>query len=182
METVHIAITRQVRPGREQEFEAALRVFARDSLLAPGTTGVHLIGPAPGADGCEYGILRSFESEAASRAFYESEQFKRWQEQVAPLVVGPPTRRQLHGLEAFFRETRLTPPPRWKMAVITWLGVFPMVLFWSSVVPKALGDLPHVLVVATTTVFVVITLAWGVMPLLTRLFAKWLQARSSHTS
>jgi antibiotic biosynthesis monooxygenase (ABM) superfamily enzyme len=95
------------------------------------------------------------------------------------MVVGEPVRRRLHGLEAFFRDTRHAPPPRWKMAVVTWMGVFPSVLLWSSLLPNALGGLPHLAVVAIVNVFVVVTLAWGVMPLLTRMFAGWLHNRTS---
>jgi hypothetical protein len=179
MDVVHIAVTRQVKPGYEQTFEEALREFARESLRVPGTTGVHLIAPVPGAGGCEYGILRSFESEEASRRFYESDLFRNWQEQVGGMVVGEPVRRRLHGLEAFFRDTQHAPPPRWKMAVVTWMGVFPSVLLWSSLLPNALGGLPHLAVVAIVNVFVVVTLAWGVMPLLTRMFAGWLHNRTS---
>jgi len=79
MDVVHFAVTRQVKPGFEQAFEDALREFARESLREPGTTGIHLIAPVPGTDGCEYGILRSFESETASRRFYESDRFKNWE-------------------------------------------------------------------------------------------------------
>ena len=174
MDGVHIAVTRQVKPGCEQAFEEALREFARESLRELGTTGVHLISPVPGTEGCEYGILRSFESEAASRRFYESEVFKDWQERAAPMVVGAPVRRRLHGLEAFFRDTQHAPPPRWKMAIVTWMGVFPSVLLWSSLLPQVLSGLPSFVVVAIVNVFVVATLAWAVMPLLTKVFAEWL--------
>ena len=179
METVHVAVTRQVKPGCEQAFEEALREFARESLREPGTTGVHLIAPVPGTNGCEYGVLRSFESDAACRTFYASDVFKNWQEQSAAMVVGDPIRRKLHGLEAFFRDTQDGPPPRWKMAVVTWLGVFPSVLLWSTLLPKYLGTLPNLAVMAIVNVFVVITLAWVVMPLLTKLFAKWLHGRQN---
>jgi antibiotic biosynthesis monooxygenase (ABM) superfamily enzyme len=181
MDVVHFAVTRQVRPGHEQAFEEALREFARESLRVSGTMGVHLIAPVPGADGCEYGILRSFESEEASHRFYESEQFRDWQERVADMVVGEPIRRRLHGLEAFFRDTQHAPPPRWKMAVVTWMGVFPSVLLWSSLLPQALRGLPSLAVVAIVNVFVVLTLAWGVMPLLTRIFAGWLHNDTEST-
>jgi antibiotic biosynthesis monooxygenase (ABM) superfamily enzyme len=178
MNVVHFAVTRQVRPGCEQAFEEALREFARESLGVSGTSGVHLIAPVPGTEGCEYGILRSFESEEASRRFYESELFSNWQERVTELVVGEPVRRRLHGLEAFFRDTKHAPPPRWKMAVVTWMGVFPSVLLWSSLLPKILNGLPSLVVVAIVNVFVVVTLAWGVMPLFTRIFAGWLHNRT----
>jgi antibiotic biosynthesis monooxygenase (ABM) superfamily enzyme len=180
MDVVHYAVTRQVRPGYEQAFEEALREFARESLGVPGTSGVHLIAPVPGSEGSEYGILRSFESEEASRRFYQSAMFRNWLEQVSEMVVGEPVRRRLHGLEAFFRDTRHAPPPRWKMAVVTWMGVFPTVLFWSSLLPKVLGGLPSLAVVAIVNVFVVVTLAWGVMPLLTQILAGWLHNHQNH--
>jgi quinol monooxygenase YgiN len=85
---VHYAITRQVRAGKEAEFEQALREFARESLRAPGVTGVHLIRPVPGTAGCEYGILRSFTNSAAAEVFYASELFQGWEGRVADWVLG----------------------------------------------------------------------------------------------
>ena len=174
MDQVHIAITRRVKPGMERAFEDALREFARQSLSEPGTTGVHLIGPVPGSDNGEYGILRSFASDAACQAFYESDLFQRWEQHAAQFVVGGWTRRRLHGLEAFFRRGGQTPPPKWKMAIVTWLGVFPTALVWSSLLTNVLGGLPWLAVVAIINVCIVVTLTWGVMPLLTRLLADWL--------
>jgi len=175
MDSIHVAVTRQVKPGCEEEFEHILREFARESLREPGTTGVHLIEPVSGTKGCEYGILRSFDSEDASRHFYQSEIFLQWQKRAEPLVVGDSAVRRLHGLEAFFRESKHA-PPRWKMAIVTWLGVFPTVLLWSSALPQFLGGTPKLFVVGVVNVFVVVTLTWAVMPLLTKLLAGWLQA------
>jgi antibiotic biosynthesis monooxygenase (ABM) superfamily enzyme len=161
----------------EQQFERALREFVRESLHLPGTTGVHLVCPIPGVDGHEFGILRSFESETARKAFYASEMFAKWEETAAPMVIGAPTERQLHGLEAFFRGSGKA-PPRWKMAIVTWIGVFPAVLFWSTLLPAPLSGFHPLLVSAIVDVFVVVTLAWGLMPLLTKVFSNWLLANS----
>jgi len=173
MSHVHVAITHQAKPGKEAEYEAALRAFARESLHEPGTAGVLLLAPVPGTHGCEYGILRSFEDQASCDAFYQSARFRDFHELTKPLVVEEATRRKLHGLEAFFRDPRLS-PPRWKMAVVTWLGVFPSVLFWGNVLPPVLTSLHTLLATAVTTMFVTVTLAWLVMPILTWWFAAWL--------
>ncbi len=69
----------------------------------------------------------------------------------------------MHGLETFFRDPQHAPPPRWKMAIVTWLGVFPSVALWSSTLPKVLTGLPSLVVMAIVNVFVVVTLAWVVM-------------------
>lgn len=176
MSQVHLAITRQVKPGMERAFEEALREFARESLRAPGTTGVHLIGPVPGSVSGEYGILRSFESDAACQAFYDSEMFRQWDDEASQFVIGGWTRRRLQGLEAFFQGVEGGPPPKWKMAVVTWLGVFPAVLLWSWVVPKVLSGGPSLITTAIVNAFVVATLAWVAMPLLTRVFSTWLSS------
>src|SRR4051794_28748841 len=156
----------------DQAFEKALRNFVRESLHLPGTTGVHLVSPADG-ESREFGILRSFASESARDDFYKSEFYAAWQHEVAPMVIGEPTRRELHGLEAFFRGSGKA-PPRWKMAILTWIGVFPAVLLWASTLPPYLTGLHPTLVGAIVDVFVVATLTWCFMPLLTKLFSKWL--------
>lgn len=173
---VHIAVTRRVKRGMEQAFMSALRDFARRSLHEPGVTGVHLIGPVPDSDGTEFGFLRSFENEESCVAFYESEVYARWRDEVAPLADGEPVCHTLNGLEAFFRGGG-QPPPRWKMALVTWLGVFPTACVWSSLLSPSLRTLPSLLATAVVDLFIVGTLTWAIMPVLTKLLAPWLHGR-----
>ena len=179
MTMVHCAITRVVREGKESEFEEALKRFVARSLDHHGTTGAHLLRPTDASRPREYGILRSFRSESHMRKFYASDLFADWQTEVAELVEGDPVHRQLHGLEAFFRGIgNEAPPPRWKMAFVTWLGVFPVVLLWSRVLPPFLPSVHPVAITALVTGVAVVTLTWFVMPALTRGFADWLRPRT----
>lgn len=174
-DNVHCAITRVAREGREAEFEAAIKRFVSRSMGHHGTTGAHLLHPADASRPREYGILRSFVSDKHMEEFYASDLFKEWQAEVEDLVEGEPSRRRLHGLEAFFRGQESTPPPRWKMAVVTWLGVFPVVFLWSRLLAPKLSFLHPVVATASITGLSVISLAWLVMPTLTRLFGPWLR-------
>ena len=45
---VHIAITRRIKPGREAEFQAALREFFQTSFANTGVYGAGMLVPAPG--------------------------------------------------------------------------------------------------------------------------------------
>jgi antibiotic biosynthesis monooxygenase (ABM) superfamily enzyme len=175
---VHVAILRKVRKGRQADFEARLAAFFEEAAHQPGVCGAYLIRPAPGSRTDEYGVLRTFRSEADMRRFYESETYTRWQDEVRPLVEGEPQKRQLHGLEAFFREND-PPPPQWKMALLTWIGVNPAVYLFSIAVPAVFGPLPPLAALLIVNVFVVASLTWGFMPVLTRLFRRWLQPRAS---
>lgn len=177
---VHVAITHEVKPGKEADYEAALREFARTSLHEPGTAGVLLLAPVPGTHGCEFGILRSFENQESCDAFYQSERFRDFHERTKSLVVDQGVRRKLHGLEAFFRDLKANPPAKWKMAIITWLAVYPSAWVWSLVLPPLLTGWPDLLVRAMVNVLVVITLAWFVMPWLTQLFMPWLYPPVQH--
>ena len=53
--------------------------------------------------------------------------FKAWDERARSLTEGEPVYRPLHGLEAWFCFSH-HPPPRWKMAAATFLGVFPVAM------------------------------------------------------
>ena len=61
--SIHIAITRRVRPGREAEFQVALREFFQTSFAHGGVLGATMIVPPPGSDSREFGILRTFADE-----------------------------------------------------------------------------------------------------------------------
>jgi len=170
---VHVAILRHVRPGQEAQFEQKIGQFFRTAESWPGAGGSYLIKPTPGAATREYGILRSFESEEAMRSFYGSATFARWEAEVSPLVEGEARRRELHGLEAFFDAP--LPPARWKMAMLTWLGVTPAVALFSELVPPLLGPQPALVYLAIVNVFVVASLTWIIMPGLARIFRGWLR-------
>jgi len=172
---IHVAITRRVRPGREAEFQQALREFFQTSFAHGGVLGATMIVPLPGSDSREFGILRTFADEREHDDFYASPIFKAWEEKCRPLVESDSwTRRPLHGLEAWFRSPH-QPPPRWKMAIATFIGVFPLAMILQITIGPFIAEWPFVLRNAAFNACVVAGLAWIVMPLLTRILRNWLQ-------
>lgn len=175
-EPVHVAITRTVREAHVGDFERLLTEFARRSLEVPGSRGVHVLYPAPGSASTEYGIMRSFASPADRDAFYATALYKDWLAQIEPMVEGPPRYRDLSGLEAWFREGGTAkPPPRWKMALLTWIAVWPVSMVVPAlVVPLLAGRLPGPLVAGAVAAGIVVTLTWGAMPILTKVAHGWI--------
>lgn len=170
---VHIAITRRVLPGREAEFHEALRRFLGESFLHGGVHGASMITALPGGDQREIGILRSFRDEAERGAFYKSEQFLKWEEYASTLTEDP-VYRDLTGLEAWFRGP--VTPPRWKMAVATFLGVFPTSLAITFLLGSWGASLPLLVRSAVIAALMVVMLTWVVMPFVTKLLRKWLHS------
>lgn len=178
---IHVAVRRRVKPGHEAEFEAAVRELFASSLAHEGAAGAALLRPIAGAPN-EYGILRAFEDEAAKERFYASDAYRDWNARIAHLVEGEPERRDLHGLEAFFTDGLRRAPPRWKMALLTWLGVDIAVLVFGRGAPRLVGGaLPGWLLFLLVNACVVASLTWLIMPVLTRAAAGWLHGRREAT-
>ncbi len=178
---IHIAITRNVKPEREREFEQLLLQFAQRSLLEPGSRGVHMIYPPPECRAREYGILRTFANPSDRDAFYHSALYRDWIAAIAPLVEGDPQYRQLNGLEAWFRDPRII-PPQWKMALLTFVAVWPV----SMAVPAALNPLigskvSKVLFAGAVAAGIVLILTWVAMPVLVWLARPWLSPKPKPT-
>lgn len=173
---IHIAITRRVRLGCETEFQQALREFFQTSFAHGGVLGATMIVPPPGADSREFGILRTFANEQERDAFYASPLFQAWEKKCEPLTESNTwTHRPLHGLEAWFRSPH-NPPPKWKMAVATFLGVFPVVLMLNLTLGPAIRAWHFLLASALFNACVVILLTWLVMPFVTRVLHGWLHS------
>jgi uncharacterized protein len=174
-EPVHIAITRRVRKECVGDFEKALGEFTRRSLAEPGTRGVHCLYPPPGSGSTEYGVMRTFASAEDRDAFYASPLYKEWLRQIQPWIEGDSKRRELHGLEAWFREPSLPMPPDWKMALLTWVAVWPVSMLVPAVLNPVLGArFNFYLGAGIIAAGIVVILTWVAMPLLIKLTFRWL--------
>src|SRR5438093_4818825 len=170
---IHVAITRRVRPGCEPEFQEALREFFHSSFEHRGVWGAQMLTPPPGSTSREFGILRTFADEKERDAFYASPMFQEWDARARTLTDGEPVYRDLHGLEAWFRSPH-APPPRWKMALVTLLGVYPVSVLIGLLVSPRLREVPLAVNALIVSALIVACLTWFVMPLLTRTLSGWL--------
>ncbi|HJV24583.1 MAG TPA: antibiotic biosynthesis monooxygenase [Aromatoleum sp.] len=180
--SIHVAITRRVRAGCEADFQQALREFFQTSFGHRGVMGASLLVPPPGSDAREYGILRTFRNEEERDAFYDSPMFKEWDERAKTMTEGEPEYRRLDGLEAWFRSPG-PPPPRWKMALLTWIAVWPVSMIVAALFAPLLGQLlPKFLFAGVVAGGIVIVLTWGAMPLLVRIARPWLHGAKTSTN
>jgi antibiotic biosynthesis monooxygenase (ABM) superfamily enzyme len=81
------------------------------------------------------------------------------------------------GLETWFTlpgAAHEAPPPRWKMALVTWCALLPQVVLLGAIMPTAT---PSWVATLVGTLVPVAMLTWFVMPALTRWLARWLYPR-----
>ena len=72
------------------------------------------------------------------------------------------------------RAVNSPPPPRWKMAILTATGLYPLVLWLFPYLATLTADLAPWLGKLLTVLLAVPLMSWGVLPLLTRIFRNWL--------
>jgi antibiotic biosynthesis monooxygenase (ABM) superfamily enzyme len=178
---VTVWINRTVKPGCERAFEEALHEFAQNSLPQPGQLGVHITRPTPGSGSREYRIMRKFASREMLNAFRASPEYVAWNRSVRSLTEGDPRIEELSGLESWFTppDLPLRPLPKWKMALVSFLAVYPLTLVLPPFFGSVLAPAHPMLVNAATTAVTVVCLSWAIMPLLTRLLHGWLHAAPS---
>lgn len=170
---------RRARPGREAEYEASLREMLAAMRAHAGFLGGDMIPPETPGD--EYQLVVRFASEAELQQWDTSPARRAILERQRELAEGEPGFRYLSGLEAWF-EPAMVPasvhPPRLRMAVVTWLGIFPTVSFFMWAVAPRLQAVPFLPRTAILTGLIVVTMTWVVMPRLTRLMRPWLTGTS----
>lgn len=171
---------RRARPGSESQYEATIReMFAAMQKSCPGFLGADLLPPE--APGGEYQVIIRFGSEADLHAWDVCPLRHAFHRRLREVAEGEPEYRSLSGLEAWFMPAVVPAsmhPPRVRMAVVTWLGIFPTVSLFLWFVAPYLMPLPFLLRTGVLTALIVMTMTWVVMPCLTKLMRPWLNPQA----
>lgn len=167
---------RRAKPGCEGSYEAMIRGMFEESRKFPGFLSAELIPPE--SLGGEYQVIQRFATEQDLARWSASQERLTWLERLNTVADGDPEYRLLNGLEVWFGPTAIptsTPPPKWKMTVVSWLGIFPTVALLLAYVSPALADLPFLIRTAIFTAIVAILMSYVVMPRVSRWMAWWLK-------
>jgi len=96
---------------------------------------------------------------------------------IAQHTLGSTQLRQVSGLGHWFTQPVAAvhqPPPWWKVAVVTWLGIFPTVFVLFLTVAPLLANWPLLPRVMVITLLVVLLMTWVIAPRLTTWFKSFL--------
>jgi len=176
-EPLTVVATWKVKPGKEAAFEELQRAFTRESANFPGYLGVSVMrNPTPSG---EYAVIYKFDSQEHLDAWQKSSVRQELLRKAEPLRADEVRYQTGSGLEFWFTSpTSSVHPPRWKMAIITALGVWPVSMLVPSVLKPFLASVPQLLQALLIAVGIVIVLTWVVMPVLVKIFRAWLENHS----
>lgn len=170
---VTTVVHRRIRPGLEQEFETWLGGVIRAASVLPGHEGAVVLRPAAR----EVMLVFRYATQKHLDAWVASKERADWLARGAELTDGAPVVQTQSGLETWFTlpgKPAQTPPPRWKMALLTWLALSPVILVISAIFGPAMSSWPEVPRIFASAGLSVLMMTWMVMPLVTRALWKWL--------
>lgn len=167
--------SRRVKSGKEQEFEEWVSGILGAAAEFPGYLGSNVVRPSD-PDDDEFQILFKFDHASNLKRWEQSGERRAWLRRVQPLVHEENVR-VLTGLETWFTlpsRPGEPAPARYKMAIVTWIAVFPLATVIFALTHPLLGGLPTVIRTLVFTLIMVTTMTYVVMPRMTRLFSFWL--------
>ncbi|MDB5179298.1 MAG: antibiotic biosynthesis monooxygenase [Patescibacteria group bacterium] len=167
----------KVLPGKEAAFMNWFHGITKAATRWPGHLGVTTLRP-PEGQGTYHSILR-FDTEQHLTDWLNSDERKQWLNQLEGVAVAQASSKAT-GLENWFDlpGSSITPPPKWKMVVVTFVAVYPLSLLLGAFVAPRLMGVNIFVRSLLFPVVVPVVLTYFLMPFLTqRVFKSWLYKR-----
>jgi antibiotic biosynthesis monooxygenase (ABM) superfamily enzyme len=173
-----VAITRRVDPRDATVMQGWVHA---GSAMAERFEGFHGAGWMRSGER-DWHMLYRFDSRAHLEAWEGSDERARWLRSAADLVEHTRTEYRT-GIEGWFDEPTsrtvhdATPPapPRWKQATVIWFAFFPTSLALAYLLAPLDGQWPTPLRVLVSTLLATPWMTYVFLPLVTRLFTRWLR-------
>jgi len=173
---VTVVISRRVTPGKEAEFEALSTEMTEKAAAFTGHTGTTMFRPV-NSDNPEYRIIFRFDSRKNLAAWEQSEERARLLSRLEPLLSSPTRREVNEGIYLWFdlpQSSQQAPPPRYKMTIVSWMALYPIVTIIFFLFGKPLQTMPLLIRTLLVTAAVMVLMSYVAMPRMTRWFRGWL--------
>ncbi len=176
-------IVRNVKMERIKEFEEWALEMNQVVKGFEGYLGTDIIRPRDHSH-TEYVIVVRFDKYEHLKAFMESTQRAEWLKKSEELTVGKMYVQEAQGFTPWFvlpdSSLSLVAPPKYKMALLTILALYPSLLILSTLLSYIFHAWPRPLLMLLTVLILVPTMTYYIMPLMTQLFQFWLYPK--HTA
>ena len=169
-----VVVSHFVKPEAEKIFEEGLKKVIQKASVYNGHQGIEIIRTASEQ---EYVLLIRFDTEQNYEVWANSEPRNEWFKELKEYTYKESTIRYEEGIEFWFsipEKKTPVPPKKWKMAILTWMVIYPSVLTLSTVTALILPTFPLFLRMLIVSMTLVSLMTYFIMPNITRLFAKWI--------
>ena len=184
LQPVTVIVRRIAKKDRIKEFEEWVSGINKEMSRQEGSMGVEVIRPTDKESKPEYVIIFRFNNYDNLTKWENSTIRNEWLQKGRELVETDPDIQKITGFEFWFTPysrgssgiTTLTPPPRYKMVIVT-IAVISLLLL--TLVPQIHFVTERLLIPFSIRLIIdititVILMAYLIMPLLTRLLRPWL--------
>ena len=173
VQPVNVVIERTIVAGAVRRFDEGAQRFVKAAEAFHGHEGASILAVANSGQRI---VLLRFADAASLQRWERSADYAVLLREARRFSASRETRQTKSGLETWFvlphRSAPDQPPPKWKMAIVTWAALLPLALAVGSAVAPL--QLPFVPSVAINTAIPVAILTWFAMPAMTRLLYPWL--------
>ncbi|MHB8895014.1 MAG: hypothetical protein ACYC99_07545 [Candidatus Geothermincolia bacterium] len=178
---VSCVVTSGIKPDKVEEYEKLISESGQDARAIDPNVTITVIKPAA-ATNHQYVIIMNFSSHEKLADWERSDARARLHREDRPLEEGKASFREVTGIEYWFSIPKvgaLRPPARFKMAIVTVLGLYILSVIYMYTVNPWMKSLPDHVSLVVRLLVLVIAMTYLIMPLLSRLFARWLYPVSS---
>ena len=178
---VTVVITRRVKPRCKAAFEKFISGITAAAMTFEGHLGTNVFRPSSPTDN-EYRIIFKFDRASNLKIWQESECRRQWLARAESLRLEPARIRVITGLETWFTLSSpkpVTPPPRYKMATVTLITLFPLIQLAQLTIAPLLESTPLPLLLRSLTITAILVwlMTYVAMPRMTKLFSRWLYSK-----
>jgi uncharacterized protein len=170
---VTVVVSRKIKHGHEKEYDDWLRRVLALERKFHGYLGTIIIMDG-GADSAVRHIIFKYSNKASLYEWENSEERNKLIEEGKNYST--PYLQKATGLETWFtlpNTKAIVAPPRWKMAIVAFIGAYCISSISRFVLGSFLGQWP-LIINLLVTIALVIGLTYFAMPLLSRLLRRWL--------
>jgi len=176
-EPITALIVRTVRPDRRHDFEDWIVGMNQIAREFEGFLGVNIIRPENAAH-LEYAIIVRFDDYEHLRTFMTSTEREDYLQKSESMTIGELSVQEMSGLESFFSlpgtQKESLAPPKYKMAILTILVLYPTLLGLSALIALIFHGFPRPVLILITLIVLVPIMTYFIMPWVTQLFRFWL--------
>lgn len=174
-------IIRHVKPGHEAALDETIAEILALAAKAEGYLGSSILRGTQ-AGGAQLFAVLHFASRNDWERWCQSADARPLLDDALQHVSAPPEVKLAEGFAGWFDlpgAPMPVVPPKWKMAVVTWLAIFPILSVFLTGTAPLMGDLHPVGRLFLNTLVIVPLMTWFVMPGITHVFRRWLFMRQA---